>query len=108
MSRSILSAVKPRSRISSTVRLVSSKFSRARPRSRHRRESVAELAAHQLVDRHAERLALEVPERDLDAGQRGDQRAGEAALEHEAAADVLEDHVDGEGVAADQPLLEIA
>src|SRR5262249_9370478 len=47
---------------------------------------VAELAAEELVDRHLQRLALEVPERDLDAAQRRDQRAGEAAFEDEAAA----------------------
>jgi hypothetical protein len=63
---------------------------------------VAELAAHQLIDRHLERLALEIPQRDLDAGQRGDQRPGKAALEHQAAADVLENGVDGKGVATDQ------
>ena len=63
---------------------------------------VAELAAQQFVDRHLQRLALEVPERDLDAGQRGDQRAGEAALEDEAAAQFLEDRVDRERIAADQ------
>src|SRR5262245_44198761 len=64
---------------------------------------VAELAAEELVDRNAERLALEVPERDLDAGERGDQRTGEATLEHETATDLLEDRVDGEGIAADEP-----
>ena len=61
---------------------------------------VAEPAAQELVDRRLQRLALQIPERDLDAGERGDQRAGEAALEDEAAPDVLEDGVDGEGVAA--------
>ena len=69
---------------------------------------VAELAAQQLVDRHLQRLALQIPERDLDAGQRGDQRAGEAALEDEAAAQFLEDRVDGEGIAADQLVRQLA
>ena len=69
---------------------------------------VAELAAQQFVDRDLERLALEVPQRDLDAGEGGDQRAGEAAFEDEAPPQLLEDRVDGERVAADQPRRELA
>ena len=63
---------------------------------------VAELAAEEFVDRDLQRLPLEVEERDLDAGQRGDQRAGKAALEHQAAARLFEDRVDRERIAADQ------
>ena len=69
---------------------------------------VAELAAQQFVDGHLERLALEIPQRDLDAGERGDQRAGEAALEDEAAAQFLEERVDRERIAADEPRRELA
>ena len=63
---------------------------------------IAELASHQLVDWHLQCLALQIPERDLDARQRGDQRAGEATLEDEATAQFLEDGVDGERIATDQ------
>src|SRR5262249_62148333 len=63
---------------------------------------VAELATHQIIDRRLERLALQIPQRDLDPGQRGDQRAGEAAVEHVAAAQILEDRVDLERVAPDK------
>ena len=69
-------------------------------------DPVAELAAQQLVDRHPQRLALQVPERDLDPGERGDQRAGEPALKHEPAPQVLEERVDGEGIASDEPGLQ--
>ncbi len=69
---------------------------------------VAELAAHQFVDRHAQRLALEIPERDLDAGQRRDQRAARAAVEDMRPAHLLKDGVDGKRVAADELLFQVA
>ena len=63
---------------------------------------VAELAAKQLVDRGVQRLAFEIPKRDLDAGQRCDQRAGKAAFEDAGAPQLLEKRIDRERVAADQ------
>ena len=69
-------------------------------------DAVAELAAEQLVDRHAERLAREVPEGDLDAGHRRDRRAGHRAVEEAGAAHLLEEHIHVERVLADDVLLE--
>ena len=103
MSTSILSAVKPRSSTSIDHLLdlveVHARLDLAIGVDAN---LVAELAAEQFVDRRVQRLALEIPQRDLDAGQRGDQRAGEAAIEDEAAAQLLEDRVDREWIAPDQ------
>ena len=66
------------------------------------RDDVALLAAEELVDRHAERLALDVVERDVDRRDRGLQHA--AALEVLAAVHLLPERADGERVVADQEL----
>ena len=64
------------------------------------RDAVALLAAEELVDRYAERLALDVVERDVD----GRDRRGEhpAAFEILAAVHLLPERADREGVAADE------
>ena len=64
-------------------------------------DGVAELAAEQLIDRHAEHLAGQIPQGDLDAGHSGDGRAGHRAVEEAGAAHLLEEHVDVERVFAD-------
>ena len=63
------------------------------------------LPPSRLVDRHAERLGLDVVERDVDGRERRLQHA--AALEILAAIDLLPDRPDVEGVAADQELAEV-
>src|SRR5690606_9285141 len=65
-------------------------------------DAVAELAAQELVDRHAQGFAFQIPQGDLDPGEGGDQGSGEAAIEDVAPAQVLEDRVDLEGIAADK------
>ena len=64
--------------------------------------TVALLAAEQLVDRHAERLALDVVQGDVDRRDRGLQDA--AAFEILAAIHLLPDAADLHGVLADQEL----
>ena len=66
------------------------------------RDAVALLAAEQLVDRHAERLALDVVEGDVDGGDRRLQHA--AALEVLAAIHLLPERADLHRVAADEEL----
>ncbi len=62
---------------------------------------VAVLAAEQLPDRHAERLALDVVQRDVDCGDGGGEDA--PALEILAAVHLLPQRADIGRVAADQP-----
>ena len=66
---------------------------------------VAHLAAQQLVDRHAQRLALDVVERDVDGGhrRREDALRGEEAAPEEHLPDVL----DAERVLPDEDVLEV-
>ena len=66
------------------------------------RDAVALLAAEQLVDRHAQRLALDVVQRDVDGGNRRLQHA--PAFEILAAIDLLPDPADLHRVAADEEL----
>ena len=63
---------------------------------------IAEFAAHEFVDWHAQRLTLEVPQRNLNARQRGNQRAAGAAIEHIAAPQPFKDRIDLEWVAPNQ------
>jgi hypothetical protein len=63
-------------------------------------DAVAHLAAEQLVDRHAERLALDVPERLVDAGDRTHQ--DRAASVEIAAVHRLPEVVDARRVLPDQ------
>ena len=72
---------------------------------REERDEVALLAAEQLVDRHAERLALDVVQRDVDGRDGGRQHA--AALEVVAAVHLLPERADGHRVRADQELPEV-
>ena len=63
---------------------------------------VAHLAAEQLVDGQTERLAGQVPERDLDARQGRDVLPGLRPREDAERADALEERVDVERVLADR------
>src|SRR5690606_31199344 len=69
---------------------------------------VAELAAQKFVHRHLQRLALEIPQGNLDASQSRDEGSGKTALEHQASPDLFEDGIDGKRIAADQLLSEFA
>ena len=65
-------------------------------------DPVADLAAHQLPRRLAERAALQIPQSLVEAGQRAHQHRA-AAIEAAAISD-LPDILDGEGVVADEPV----
>ncbi len=69
-------------------------------------DAVAELAAEEPVDRHAERLAGQVPEGDLDPGHRGHGRAGHRPVEELCAAHLLEERSTLSGFSPMMELLE--
>ena len=66
------------------------------------RDAVALLAAEQLVDRHAQRLALDVVQGDVDRRDRGGEHP--AALEILAAVHLLPERADLHRIAADEEL----
>ena len=59
----------------------------------------------QLIDRHAERLALDIPERDVDGRERGATAPSDG--EEAAAGQGLPEMLDAEGILPDQQWLEM-
>ena len=69
--------------------------------------AVAELAAEQLINGHAQRLADQIKQRDVDARQRRDDVPRQRAVEDVAASDFLEEHVPVHRVFADEQRLHV-
>jgi len=63
---------------------------------------VAEFAAQQLINRHAQRLALQIPQGQLDARERRNKRTGEPTVEHMRAAHLFKERVDPKWISTDE------
>ena len=101
-SMSILAAVKPRSMICEMNSLALGSLRSLVAGVAVDPDPVAHLAAQQLIDRQAEGFAGQIPERDLDRGERGDVLAGLRAGEDAGGANPLEERVDVQRILADQ------